>query len=87
VDRVPDQSLWGWEKNGSEDPPLRVRKICDQGVGVFAEKFGGGVRDSGEFLAGHGMAAKEERAISPGKSSSAAWAMRTLVLQASVTRA
>src|SRR6266481_8659208 len=42
-------------------------RFGDQGVGVFAEKFGSGVRDTGEFPAGHGMAAKEERAIFAGE--------------------
>src|SRR5438874_7368590 len=38
-------------------------RFGDQGVGVFAEKIGIRVRDSGELPAGHGMAAEEERTL------------------------
>src|SRR6266481_4062415 len=49
-------------------------RFCDQGVSMFAEEIGVGMRDSRQFPAGHGMAAEEERTFSSGKSSSAAWA-------------
>src|SRR5882762_2112356 len=42
-------------------------RIGDQGIRVVAEKIGIRVRDSGEFPAGHGMAAEEERALSARK--------------------
>src|SRR2546425_6477572 len=45
----------------------RLGRFGDQGVGIFAEQSGVRVRDSGEFPAGHGMAAEEERTFFAGE--------------------
>src|SRR6266403_1273109 len=47
-------------------PVLFSRRRADESVGIATKKIGVGMGDAGEFPAGHGMAAKEERSVSCG---------------------